>query len=188
MTMWFYVPSTITNESKTVISCEGITNGFVLNIGRPAQGLDWLSVYASDGTEVAYAKNIWARNAWNYITVQQRITIGQVGPISAWAGVNGDSYATNLNMIDATGGAYYQFGEATSVRIGSKSGSTVSCQMYLNLIQQTNRYSNFAYSVVYPEDQATIPVQAWQYRHLTPGETFTFQGTNGSTNIQPLGY
>jgi hypothetical protein len=91
-------------------------------------------------------------------------------------------------MIDATGGAYYLFGNAPTVRIGSKSGSTVSCQMYLNLIQQTSGYSNAASSTVYPDDQATIPVQAWQYRHLAPGETFTFQGTNGSTNIQPLGY
>ena len=91
-------------------------------------------------------------------------------------------------MIDATGGAYYAFGDAPTVRIGSKSGSTVSCQMYLNLIQQTNRYSNTGPSDVYPDDQATIPVQTWQYRHFAPGETFTFQGTNGSTNIQPLGY
>lgn len=188
MTMWFYVPGTITNESKTVISCEGITNGFVLNIGRPGQGLDWLSVYGSDGTEVAYAKNIWARNAWNYITIQNNAVYSGVGPISAWAGANGDSYAKNLNMIDATGGSYYGFGNATTVRIGSKSGSTVSCEMYLNLIQQTSGYSNASNSVVYADDKATIPVQTWQYRHITPGETFTFQGTNGSTNIQPLGY
>ena len=188
LTMWFYVPGDIINESKTVISCEGVGNGFVLNIGRPGQGLDWLSVYAADDTEVAYAKNIWARNAWNYITVQARVVTGNVGPISAWAGVNGDSYAKNLNMIDATGGAYYAFGDATTVRIGSKSGSTVSCQMYLNLIQQTNRYSNTGPSVVYPDDQATIPVQAWQYRHFAPGETFTFQGTPLSTDIQPLGF
>lgn len=188
MTMWFYVPGTITNESKTVISCEGITNGFVLNIGRPAQGLDWLSVYATDGTEIAYAKNIWARNAWNYITVQQAGTFSTGGIISAWAGVNGDSYAKNLNMIDTTGGAYYAFGFAPTVTIGSKTGSTVSCQMYLNLIQQTAGYSNAGNSAVYPENQETIPVQTWQYRHFAPGETFTFQGTNGSTNIQPIGY
>lgn len=185
MTMWFYVPGIITNESKTVISCEGITNGFVLNIGRPGQGLDWLSAYAADGTEVSYAKNIWARNAWNYITVQSDQSFSGAGVIAAWAGVNGDSYAKNLNMIDVSGTGY-TFGNATTVRIGSKSGSTVSCQMYLNLIQQANGYSNWGNSVVYPNNQATIPMQAWQYRHFVPGETFTFQGAPLSTNIQPI--
>lgn len=179
-TMWVYIPANITNESKTIISCEGGTNNFVLNIGRPGQGLDWLSVYYSNDTEVAYGKHIWARNAWNYVTVQQS---NNGANIAAWAGAYGDSYAVNLNMTNSVSAT---FNNASSVSIGCKSGSSVSCQMYINLIQQASSYSNQGNQTTYPDAQATIPVQTWQYRKLLQGETFTFQGANGLTNIQPI--
>lgn len=184
-TLWIYVPANITNECKTLIYCSGASNGFVLNIGRPSQGLDWLSVYTSGDTELAYAPHIWARNAWNYITIQQGYGNGSTenGQISAWAGANGDSYAKNLNMTTVTAPIY---SGTTTVSIGCKPGSTVSCQMYVNLIQQTQGQSNFGYSDLYLSSQALIPMQTWQYRKLVPGETFTFQGTNGATNIQPI--
>jgi hypothetical protein len=184
MTLWIYVPAAITNECKTLIYCSGTTDGFVLNIGRPGQGLDWLSVYNSGDTELAYAPCIWARNAWNYITIQQDTGNGSTtnGAISAWAGANGDSYARNLNMTTLTAP---WFG-GTTVSIGCKPGSAVSCQMYVNLIQQTCGVSNYGTSIAYDSALALIPMQTWQYRKLVPGEIFTFQGTNGSTNIQPL--
>ena len=183
-TLWIYVPATITNECKTLIYCSGTTNGFVLNIGRPGQGLDWLSIYTSDDTELAYAPHIWARNAWNYITIQQDVGNGSTenGAISAWAGANGDSYARNLNMTTVT----TPFFGGDTVSIGCKPGSTVSCEMYINLIQQTQGTSNFGNNALYDPNLVLVPMQTWQYRKLVPGETFTFQGTNGTTNIQPI--
>lgn len=183
LTMWVYIPANITNECKTIIACAGGTDNFVLNIGRPGQGLDWLSVYYSNNTEVAYAPHIWARNAWNYITVTQPTVSGTVGTVSAWAGAYGDSYAVNLNLTNVFTPA---FGNGSSVSIGCKAGSSVSCQMYINLIQQTNGSTNNGNMNVYSSSQATIPMQTWQYRKLLRGETFTFQGTNGATNIQPI--
>jgi hypothetical protein len=180
--IWFYVPANITNESKSIISVE-TTNGFQLNIGRPGQGLDWLSVYAFGGSELAYAPHIWARNAWNLVCVQ-RENQGSGGPLSAWAGANGDTVATNLNMTD-TGAAAFSFASSGTVSIGCPTGSTVSCQMYFN---QILGFADFnATPVLYSPTAPTIPIIAIPTQYY-PSESigFDFQGTNGSTNIQPI--
>ena len=185
ITLWFYVPGFITNECKNLIHSVNVANtGLCINIGRPGQDLDWLSICTTDDTERFYGRHIWARNAWNYVTIQQP---QYATLVSAWAGAQGDSYATNLNLT-ATGGPY-EFGNADTVYIGSKPGSAVSCQMYLGLVQMTSGYYNFGpVAPVYDAAQPTIPVQDWQYTRFSVGETFTFQGASGSSNIQPLGY
>ena len=180
--IWFYVPANITNECKSIINVE-TTNGFQLNIGRPGQGLDWLSVYAFGGSELAYAPHIWARNAWNLVCVQ-RENQGSGGPLAAWAGANGDTVATNLNMTD-TGAAAFSFASTGTVSIGCPTGSTVSCQMYFN---QILGFADFnATPAIYSSTAPTIPIIAIPTQYY-PGEAigFDFQGTNGSTNIQPI--
>lgn len=180
--IWFYVPASITNESKSIISVE-TTSGFQLNIGRPGQGLDWLSVYAFGGSELAYAPHIWARNAWNFVCIQ-RDNQGAGGPVVAWAGANGDTVATNLNMTDS-GATAFSFASTGTVSIGCPSGSTVSCQMYFNQILGFTDYNGNP--ALYSPSAATIPIIAIPTQFYN-GESigFDFQGTNGSTNIQPV--
>jgi hypothetical protein len=185
--IWFYVPANITNEMKSIINVE-VTDGFVLRIGRPGQGLDWVSVAAYGGSELAYGAHIWARNAWNYLVVQRKDT-GTVGAISAWAGANGDNYAVNLNMTD-TGGTGFLFANPGNVSIGCPSGSAVSSQMYFNqLMVFGSGNDNGQQAGVYDPAAATIPI-AYVPTTAYPGSPmyclFNFQGTNGNTNIQPI--
>jgi hypothetical protein len=188
MYIWFYIPATITNEKKTIIAVE-TTDGFVLNIGRAGQGLDWLSISAFGGSELAYGQKIWARNAWNFLCVQKKFE-GSPGPIAAWAGALGDNYAANLNLID-TGGAAFAFASAGNVSIGCESGSTVSSQMYFNQIMVFNSGSSGSGDIqtgIYPSNAATIPVfrlATFDYYQSGMATAFDFQGTNGNTNIQP---
>jgi len=179
---WFYIPSNITNECKSILSVE-TTNGYQLNIGRPGQGLDWLSIYAFGGTEKAYAPHIWARNAWNFLCVQ-RTNTGAGGPLVAWAGANGDTVATNLNMID-TGASAFTFAETGIVSIGCPTGSTVSCQMYFNQILGFVDFNEIP--AIYDTAAPTIPIISIPSQYYTSEAIcFDFQGTNGSTNIQPI--
>jgi hypothetical protein len=180
--IWFYVPANITNECKSIINVE-TTNGFQLNIGRPGQGLDWVSVYAFGGSELSYAPHIWARNAWNFLCIQ-RENGGSGGPLSAWAGANGDTVAVNLNMSD-NGVGTFAFAGSGTVTIGCPTGSTVSCQMYFNQILGFTEYNDLA--SIYPYNEPTIPIipiPTQVYSSQAIG--FDFQRTNGSTNIQPI--
>lgn len=180
--IWFYVPANITNECKSIISVE-TTNGFQLNIGRPGQGLDWVSIYTFGGSEQAYAPHIWARNAWNFLCIQ-RVNEGSGGPLSAWAGANGDTIATNLNLTD-TGGSTAVFASSGTVSIGCPSGSTVSCQMYFNQILGFAEYNGLA--AIYASNAPTIPIIPIPSQfYSSEAICFDFQGTNGDTNIQPI--
>ena len=182
--IWFYVPATITNERKTIIAVE-TTNGAVLHIGRAGQGLDWVSVSATGGAELAYGPHIWARNAWNFLCVQ-KFWEGSVGPISAWAGANGDNYAVNLNLVDA-GGSTFTFASGGNVSIGCTTGSNVSCQMYFNQI--LGFYSGYSGTTAsqYSPSQATIPIMTIPAgNYASESICFDFQGTNGNTSIQPV--
>ena len=181
--IWFYIPATITNECKSIITAE-VADGFQLNIGRPGQGLDWLSVYAKGGAEKAYAPHIWARNAWNFLCVE-KIYEGLPGPVCAWAGANGDTVATNLNLTD-TGAEAFTFASGT-VSIGCPAGSTVSSQMYFNQILGFSSAYSSAQVGIFPFGTATIPIidiPTQYYPDLAVG--FNFQGTNGQTSIQPI--
>jgi hypothetical protein len=181
--IWFYIPATITNECKSIITAE-VANGFQLNIGRPGQGLDWLSVYAKGGAEKAYAPHIWARNAWNFLCIE-KIYEGSPGPVVAWAGANGDTVATNLNLTD-TGAETFTFASGT-VSIGCPAGSTVSCQMYFNQILGFNSAYDGRQTGIFPYGTPTIPIidiPTQYYLDLAVG--FDFQGTNGQTSIQPI--
>lgn len=183
--IWFYMPADITNECKNIISVE-VTDGMVINIGRPGQGIDWLSIYAYGGTERAYGQHIWARNAWNYVYIQ-RPFFGTGDIISAWAAANGDNYATNLNLTMTAGAADLQFAAGGLTSIGCQTGSSVSSQMYFNQIFGFEYGFNGTNLYLYPYDQPTIPViyvPPKDYGWLTT--YFDFQGTNGSTNIQPV--
>jgi hypothetical protein len=181
--IWFYVPATITNEKKTIIAVEN-TNGLVLNIGRTGQGLDWVSVSAFGGAELAYAPHIWARNAWNFLCVQ-KIWTGVPGPLSAWAGANGDNYAVNVNLVD-DGASTFNFANSGNVSIGCTTGSTVSSQMYFNQILSFNSNGYQETAGIFDPNLANFPIleiPTNSYPGLTTG--FDFQGTNGNTNIQP---
>lgn len=183
MYLWFYVPATITNEQKAIINVE-TTNGFVLNIGRAGQGLDWVSISAFGGSELAYAPHIWARNAWNFLCVQKVYT-GTPGPLSAWAGANGDNYADNLNLVDS-GGAAFTFASSGNISIGCATGSNVSSQMYFNQILSFNSGGFSETAAIYDPNLARLPIieiPTSSYPGLTTG--FNFQGTSGDTNIQP---
>ena len=186
MYIWFYVPATITNERKTIVAVEN-TNGFVLNIGRAGQGLDWLSVSAFGGSELAYGQKIWARNAWNFLCVQKLWT-GSQGPLTAWAGAQGDNYAANLNLID-TGANAFTFANSGNVSIGCTSGSTVSSQMFFNQILVFTANGFGTETGYYASDAPNIPVlvlPTLNYPNSGLTAAFNFQGTNGNTSIQPL--
>lgn len=177
MYIWFYVPGNITNECKDLISNE-VTDGFVLNIGKPGLGLDYLTVTNYQGTVLASAPHIWARNSWNFLVFQRDGS----GICSAWAGAASDNYAINLNLVDS-GASAFAFAAPATVSIGAKTGSTVSSQMYINSIQYyAGSYDGS--SVLFANDFAGVPVQT---EVITNNGclTFMFQGTNGQTNIQP---
>jgi Concanavalin A-like lectin/glucanases superfamily len=186
--IWFYVPASITNEMKSILNVE-TTNGFVLRIGRAGQGIDWVSVAAYGGSELAYGQHIWARNAWNYLVIQRQEPGTGPGPISAWAGGNGDNYAVNLNMTD-TGATGFYFANAGNVSFGCPTGSAVSSQMYFNqlMVFGSGNLNNYQ-AGVYDPGAATIPI-VYVPSQSYPGSpmlgTFNFQGANGSTNIQPI--
>ena len=185
MYIWFYVPATITNEKKTILVVEN-TNGFVLDIGRAGQGLDWVSVSAFGGAELAYAPHIWARNAWNFLCVQKQF-LGSPGQLSAWAGANDDNYAVNLNLTD-NGATAFSFASSGNVSIGCASGSTVSSQMYFNQIMVWGSGIFNSQAGVFDPAATTIPmlyIPAGNYSNAPLRVAFDFQGTNGSTNIQP---
>lgn len=186
MYFWFYIPANITNECKSIFNVE-TANGFVLNIGRPGQGLDWLSISSFGGSELAYAPHIWARNAWNFVCVERWLGSG-FAQVSAWAGANGDTIATNVNLTD-TGANAFTFAAGGNVTIGCPTGSSVSSQMYFNQIMIFNAPFTNSQPAVYDPNATYIPIVAIpsqpSYLDLTTG--FDFQGTNGSTNIQPIG-
>ena len=184
MYLWFYVPANITNEMKSIINVE-TANGFVLNIGRAGQGLDWVSISAFGGAEQAYAKHIWARNAWNFLCVQKQFQ-GTAGPLSAWAGANGDNYAVNLNLID-TGGSSFNFASGGNVTIGCPTGSAVSSQMYFNqLTVFTSGETNSAQVGIFDPALPSLPILTLSpFNYNAEQVYFTFQGTNGNTSIQP---
>ena len=186
MYIWFYVPANITNEMKTIVAVE-TANGFVLNIGRAGQGLDWLSVSAFGGTEKAYAPHIWARNAWNFLCIQKR-NDGPGGPLVAWAGAQGDNYAANLNLTDS-GAEGFNFAGSGNISIGCTSGSTVSSQMYFNQILTFSSDFFQTNAGIYPLDAASIPIFVYptlSYPDSALSAAFDFQGTNGNTAIQPV--
>jgi hypothetical protein len=84
-----------------------------------------------------------------------------------------------------TGAAAFSFASTGTVSIGCPTGSTVSCQMYFN---QILGFADFnATPAIYSSSAPTIPIIAIPTQYY-PGEAigFDFQGTNGSTNIQPI--
>jgi hypothetical protein len=192
MYLWVYIPATITDECKNIISVEA-TNGFCLNIGRPGQGLDWISIYTFDGVEQAYGKHIWNRNAWNFITISRPGNSGNLpspswpSPFYAWAGNASQTYAQAVPMTD-TGGSLLSFETYGTVSIGSRVGSSVSCHMYIGLLQTFAAYYNGTPTPVYNGTETQVAVQTFTTRQPQSNVTFTFQGTPGDTNIQPGGF
>jgi hypothetical protein len=186
--IWFYVPATITNEKKTIIAVEN-TDGFVLSIGRTGLGLDWLSVSAFGGAELAYGTHIWARNAWNFLCVQKYYDGSPSNStFTAWAGAQGDNYAANLNLTD-NGATAFNFAASGNVSIGCTSGSNVSSQMYFNQILVFSSPFTSALVGNFAPDAASIPVlviPTINYQNSSLTAAFDFQGTNGDTNIQPV--
>lgn len=184
--IWVYIPATITNECKTILAVEN-SGGMVINIGRVGQDIDWLSISSFGGSELAYGKHIWARNAWNLICIQRGGNAPN--PVAAWAGVYGQNYASNVNLID-TGAENFNFADTGTVSIGCTSGSTVSSEMFFNQILLFNMgIGQLLDGNIFPVDQATIPTievpSESEYTSLAC--CFDFQGTNGDTNIQPIG-
>ena len=77
------------------------------------------------------------------------------------------------------------------VSIGCATGSSVSSQMYFNqLMVFASGNDNNLQAGVYDPTATTIPI-AYVPTQIYPGAPmkclFSFQGTNGNTNIQPIG-
>jgi hypothetical protein len=181
--IWIYVPAGIANQCKNLMTFE-VASGMVLNIGRTGYGFDWFSIESWEGTELLYGPHVWARNAWNYLVIE-RDSFG--GSSAVWAGWAGLSTIKKLATVD-TGFQTFTFAGDGSVAvplsIGCKAGSNVSCQMYIGEIWGWVGNN----SLFYPTNFDSIPVQTQQpfIYYADACFLFTFAGTNGSTDIQPV--